>query len=151
MFRFALIFSVLASFCWAAEDKKPDFTGNWELNVAKSSFGNMPKPTRMTVKCDLKGDVLHASQTTYDQQGNRTVEGDWFLDGKEHPLAEFGGGKSVTKWSGSTLFNEKRSNDGQYLQTGRLSLSRDGKVATEKIHIKNPNGTNDSTLVWDRK
>lgn len=105
----------------------------------------------MTLKSEHKSEVLHASQTTYDQQGNRTVEGDWFLDKKEHPLTEFGGGKSVTKWSGSTLSNERRSNDGQYLQTDRLSLSRDGKTATEKIHTKNPNGTNDSTLVWDKK
>ena len=151
MLRFALFLPLLASLSWAADDKKPDFTGNWELNVAKSRFGNMPKPTRMTLKSEQKGEVLHASQTTYDQQGSRTVEGDWFLDGKEHPVVEFGGGKSVTKWSGSTLFNEKKSNDGQYLQTGRLSLSRDGKIATEKIHTKNPNGTNDSTLVWDKK
>ncbi len=150
MLRFALLM-VLIGLPSRAEDKKPDFTGTWELNVGKSSFGKMPKPTRMALTSSYKGDVLHASQTTYDQQGDRTVEGDWFLDGKEHPLAEFGPGKSVTKWVGSTLVNEKKSDNGQYEQTGRLSVSRDGKMATEKIHTKNPNGENNSTLVWERK
>jgi hypothetical protein len=106
----------------------------------------------MTLDAEHKGGVLHASQTASDAQGGQqTTEGTWYEDGKEHPMEQFGPGKSITKWNGSTLVNDKRSNDGQYQEHITLTLSRDGKTATEKIHVKNPNGENDSTLIWERK
>ncbi len=150
MLRIALVLALMGIAGWANE-KKPDFTGDWELNIAKSNFGKMPKPSRMTLKSEYKGDVMHATETTYDQEGHRTVAGDWFLDGKEHPLAEFGPGKSVTKWVGDTLVNERRSDNGHYRQSDRLSLSKDGKVATERVHTKNPNAENNSVLVWEKR
>ncbi len=133
-------------------DGKPNFSGNWELNVSKSKFGKSPKPTRMTLQAVRHGEVLHAVQTTYDQAGGpNAVEGDWFLDAKEHPLGSDGAMTSMSKWDGKTLVSERKSKDNSYDEVIHLTLSADGRTATEEIKLKSPNGNNTSTLVWDRR
>ncbi len=133
---------------------KPDITGDWTLNLGKSNFGKMPKPQSMTLKAMHKGEVLHSVQTTDDGQGPKSVEGDWFLDGKQHPVDPTAQGNKQTqmsRWQGNTLVAERRSDDGSYHETIRMALSSDGKTATEHISVKSPNGSNTSTLVWERK
>ncbi len=150
MYRIAVF--LLLSAVSANAQKKPDFSGNWELNVEKSNFGKATKPTRMSLKQENRGDYLHATQTTSTADGGQTTtEGDWFLDGKQHPLEQFGPGASVTHWEGNTLVNERRSNDGNYRESTRISMSADGMTATEKLYVKNPNGENRSVLIWERK
>ncbi len=145
----------LGSAAWAADTNgKPDFTGYWTLNVGKSSFGKMPKPQGMTLKAERKGQVLHSVQTTDDGQGPKSVEGDWFLDAKQHPVDPSAQGNKQTqmsRWQGKILVAERRSEDGSYRETIRMMLSGDGKTATEKIAVNSPNGSNSSTLVWERK
>ena len=138
----------------APDSGKPDFTGNWTLNTAKSSFGKMPKPQTMMLKAERKGEVLHSTQTTDDGQGPKSVEGDWFLDGKQHPVDPTAQGNKQTqmsRWQGNTLIAERRSEDGGYQETIRMTLSSDGKTATERVTVKSPNGNNSSTLIWERK
>ena len=43
---------------------------------------------------------------------------------------------------------ERVSNDGAYKEVTHLSLSRDGKVATEIIETTTPNGSNKEKLIW---
>ena len=131
---------------------KPDFSGRWELDISHSSFGKMKPPTRMTLEAIHHGDTLHATQTSYDQAGGPdAVEGDWFLDGKEHPLGSGGQIVSVSKWDGNTLISERKSKDNSYDETIRLTLSADGKTATENISVKDPNGSDKRKLVWQKK
>lgn len=133
-------------------DSKPDITGTWELNVPKSNFGKMPAPVRMSLKAARQGAALHAVQTTYDASGGPdAVEGDWYLDGRERPLGSDGKMVSMSKWEGNTLVSERKSKDGSYDEMIRLTLSSDGKTATERIQLKSPNGNNSSTMVWERK
>lgn len=133
-------------------DGKPDFTGKWELDNNRSSFGKMKRPTRMTLEAARHGEALHAVQTAYDQaQGPDAVEGDWYLDGKERPVNQPGDIVSMSKWDGNTLVAERKSKDGSYSESIRLTLSRDGKTATEDITVKDPNGSDKRKLVWERR
>ncbi len=154
--RKRLVLMMAAGFSMIAADTngKPDFTGSWSLNVGKSSFGKMPKPQSMTLKAMRKGEVLHSVQTMDDGQGPKSVEGDWFLDGKQHPVDPTAQGNKQTqmsRWQGNTLVAERRSDDGSYHENIRMNISGDGKTATEHISVKSPNGSNTSTLVWERK
>ncbi len=150
-----VVLVAFGSACWAADmNGKPDFTGNWNLNVGKSSFGKMPKPQSMTLKAARKGEVLHSVQTTDDGQGPKSAEGDWFLDAKQHPVDPSAQGNKqmqMSRWQGNTLVAERHSEDGSYRETIRMTLSGDGKTATERVSVKSPNGSNSSTLIWDRK
>ncbi len=155
----ALTFAAGLTACfdaWGADVKgKPDFTGTWTLNLPKSNFGKTPKPVGMTLVAAKKGDVLHSTQKIEDGQGLKSTEGDWFLDGKQHPAdptAQAGNKQTqMSRWQGNTIYAERKSEDGSYREQIRMTLSGDGKTATEKIYVKSPNGNNSSTLIWDRK
>ncbi len=130
---------------------KPDFTGYWELNVAKSKFGNMPKPTRMALSAVRDGDRLKAEQTTWDGEGHQTVTGTWYLDGKDRPVEAASQFMEKIWWQGDVLVDEKRSLDRTFTERVLMKLSRDGKTATEVVIVKSPNGNNTETLVWEKR
>ena len=152
MKRFLVCFTALAALaCAAPPDGKPDFSGYWELNLAKSKFGKMVKPTRMTLNVQRDGDRSKAEQTTWNEQGESSNSGVWYLDGKDRPAEAAGQTMEKTRWDGNTLVNEKRSLDRTFVETIRMSLSPDGKTATEEVRVKSPNGDNREVLVFDKK
>lgn len=151
-----LLFTVACVGIAFGSDRKPDFSGNWTLNLDQSNFGKSAKPNGMTLKVTREGDNMHAVQTTVSQVGPSNVESDWVLDGKEHDATSSTPGsatpgKLMTKWEGDTLYSERKSNDGTFLQKVWLTLSSDGKTAHEKVWTKGPEGTNFSNLIWERK
>ena len=135
----------------SAGDGKPDFSGNWTLNLDRSTFGKAAKPTALTLKVTRDGDVMHSVQTNGSQVDSKETESDWIVDGKEHDSPGPAPAKVTTKWEGSTLYSEHKSNDGSYTQKIWLSLSSDGKTATEKVWTKGPDGINLSNLIWQRQ
>ncbi len=70
---------------------------------------------------------------------------------REHDTVSATPGKELTKWEGDILYSERRSTDGSFMQRIWLSLSADGKTATEKVWTKGAEGTNISNLVWVRQ
>lgn len=133
-----------------AGDGKPDFSGNWTLNLDKSKFGKAEKPNGMTLKVTRDGDVTHAVQTINTQGGPVDSESNWVLDGKEHDTNAPAPGKLLTRWEGNTLYSERRTNDGSFDEKIWLAMSSDGKTVTEKVVTKSTEGTNVSNLVWER-
>jgi hypothetical protein len=132
-------------------DNKPDFTGNWTLNLDRSNFGKAPKPTRMTLTVSREGDLMRAIETTDSQVGPSDSQSDWVLDGKEHATSSATPGKVLTRWEGNTLYTERRADDGSFTQRIWLSLSPDGKTASEKVWTRGSEGTNISHLIWERR
>lgn len=143
--------TLVAALFAAPPDGKPDFSGYWELNLAKSKFGKMVKPTRMTLTVQREGDRSKAEQTTWNEQGESSSSGIWYLDGKDRPAEEAGRTMEKTHWDGNVLVNEKQSLDRTFVETVRMSLSPDGKTATEEVRVKSPNGDTREILVFDKK
>jgi hypothetical protein len=131
-------------------DGKPDFSGNWTLNLDKSKFGKAEKPNGMTLKVTRDGDVTHAVQTTNTPGGPVDSETNWVLDGKEHDIAGPAPSRVLTRWDGNSLYSERKANDGSLDEKIWLMLSSDGKTAIEKVVTKTPEGSNVSILVWER-
>ena len=129
---------------------RPNFSGHWILDLDHSKFGKMPKPTGMTLVATNDGDTMHAVQTMDSEGGPITTESKWIADGKEHDALGANGGKTVTRWEGNTLYSERRSSDGLFEEKIWLTMSKDGKTATEKMWSKGPEGVNLRTLVWMR-
>jgi hypothetical protein len=148
---------ILTCFCLAtalggtSDDSKPDFSGNWTLNLDRSNFAKGAKPDGMSLKVTRDGDVMHAVQTTNSVGGPTDAQSDWIVDGKEHDTDSATPGKVTTKWEGNILYSERRAIDGSFLQRIWLSLSSDGKTATEKVWTKGAEGTNESRLIWMRQ
>ena len=138
--------AVLLVLLWGANP--PDFAGKWEMIRDQSNFGNSEKPARMTVNSTVRDGVMHAVQDTYTEQGERTTEFDWYLDGKRHDTDKPAPGYSITHRDGNMLINERVSNDGAYREVIRVTLSKDGNTATEDVTSKSPAGMNHEKLVW---
>jgi hypothetical protein len=137
--------------CIAAQDRRPDFSGTWQLVKERSDFGRNPKPVDKTLISEKRDGYLHSVVTSQTPEGEQETESNWYLDGKPHHEDKPVPGYSITHWEGNTLVNERRSTDGHFRETTRLSLSSDGNEATEIVDSHTPSGDNHAKLIWKRK
>src|SRR5438876_58672 len=105
---FVAVFA-LGTLVVSADDAKPDFSGKWNLDTAKSDFGPMPPSTSEVRVIDHKDPKLKVKATVVGQQGERTSESNYTTDGKENTNTngprEI---KSTTKWDGKKLVTEAK-------------------------------------------
>ena len=106
-------------------ETKPNFSGTWELNVAKSDLGGAPI-TRLVVQVEHKDPVFkYIAKGTADGQDIEEIE-TFTTDGK--PSTDSRGAKVIAHWDGAMLAIETTGGDGKALEDIRLTLSSDGKT-----------------------
>lgn len=134
---------------------KPNFSGDWTMDAAKSDFGPIPPPATMTRKVDHSDPaVTVVTVQTGGAQGDSTVTQKYDTSGKETTNEMMGSAtKSTTKWDGSTLvMSTKADFQGTEITIiSKWSLSADGKVLTDAWHIISPQGEFDLTYVMNKK
>jgi len=74
-----------------------------------------------------------------------------YPDGKRHDYAKPFQGYSVTHWDGNSLVTERKSNDGTYHQTVKLTMQANGKEAVETVTSHTASGDNRAKLYWRRE
>ena len=142
----------LASFAVAAD--KPNFSGDWKINIDKSVFGPMPPPSSMTRKIAHTDPALSYDEAQSGAQGDlqRTVK--YSTDGKE-TTNDFMGQptKSTAAWDGSKLVITTKAEFGgtEVKLIDTWSLSTDGKEFTDVMHIVSPQGEFDITFVLNKQ
>jgi hypothetical protein len=152
----ALIGLWLAAGAAATAQTKPDFSGDWKLNIAKSEFGQMPAPDSMSQKIDYKDpDLKVTTHAVGGPQGDVTYDAKYTTDGKEC-LNQFGDqikAKSKLAWDGSTLVVDTNMDFGEMQITikGKWTLSEDGKVLKQTAHFDSPQGSIDVTYLFDKQ
>lgn len=132
---------------------KPDFSGDWTLNAAKSDFGPMPAPEKMVRKIEHKDPDLKITTTTATPNGERTNESAYKTDGSESVnKSGQGEAKSVVKWEGSNLtFATKREIQGMTIeQNEKWTLSEDGKTLTVEGLLRAPQGELNLKMVMEK-
>ena len=154
----ALLVLLLSASAWA-QDAKPDFTGKWNLDVAKSDFGPMPPPDSVVHVIEHKEPSIKIVTTTKGAQGETTNERLLTTDGKENVnKMRMGpdGDQQVTstsKWNGKALATSfKLSAQGaEFDINDSWTLSDDGKVLTVVRAIKAPQGEFTATTVFNKQ
>lgn len=148
----SLSLSLLSTCAFAAG--KPDFSGEWNLNPAKSDFGPMPAPEKMIRKIEHKDPDLKITTTTASQGNERTNETVFKTDGSES-VNKYGQSeaRSIVKWEGSNLtVATKREIQGMTIeQNEKWTLSEDGKTLTVDGNIKAPQGELTLKMVMEKK
>jgi hypothetical protein len=149
----AVIIAALAGIALAAD--KPNFSGDWKLNAAKSNFGPIPAPTTYNRK------VTHAepSITIEDTQtgsalGDQHDKRTYMTDGTEISYQANGADvKGGMTWDGDTLLiNSKASIQGMdIIIKDKVTLGEGGKTLTDAVHIESAQGDLDLTLVFDKQ
>jgi len=142
--------AVLAGTTAAAD--KPNFSGEWKMNLAKSDFGPVPPPTMITRR------VTHAepSLTIVEEQisalGDQNTTRAYTTDGKEITFQANGAEvKSSATWDGATLVVISTVDVVALQFNDRMTMSEDGKVMTSVVHVTSPQGDADITLVFERQ
>ena len=150
---FALFF--MAAFANPAAAPKPDFTGNWKLNIEKSEMGPMPPPTSMTQKIDHKDPVLKVTTSASGgPQGDMNYDVKYTTDGKPCTNTFFDReATSTLTWEGEFLLIETKADFGQGEVTikGKWGLSPDGKTLKQTAHIETGGGAFDMTYTFDKQ
>jgi hypothetical protein len=149
----ALIIAALAGMALAAD--KPNFSGDWKMNAAKSNFGAIPAPATYTrkvthVEPSITIENTQTGTALGDQHDTRT----YTTDGKEVSYQANGADvKAAITWDGNALLiNSKASIQGMdILIKDTITLADDGKTMTDAVHVASPQGDIDLALVFDKQ
>ena len=137
-----------------AQSAKPNFTGEWEMDSAKSDFGGFPKPTTITRTIVQKDPELTVTTTQRGANGEQTAQATYRTDGVD-TTNHFNSGEGVSHafWDGNTLVirtGMKGRNNLEVELQERWTLSPDGKTLATASHIETSKGSTDLTLVCHR-
>ena len=156
-----LVFAVVVNLCLVGSGlllaQGEQFVGTWKLNVAKSKFGNAAAPKNETRTVEAQGNgakysfegvvgdgsrIAYSYTTNYDGK-DATISGVGAPDGADTIALKRVNANTVT-------FTQKKS--GEVVDTGRRTVSRDGKVVTITIKGTDDHGQPTSTTtVWDKQ
>jgi hypothetical protein len=133
---------------------RPNFSGIWKLNTAKSDFGVMPGPDVRTDVIEHNDPNLKVSRKENGPDGAREYVLVMTTDGKEtiNKLAGTDAALTAT-WEGAALvLNFKMKLQDQDIAVHQIAtLSPDGKTLTNKSHVVMSLGEMDQTEVYDKQ
>jgi hypothetical protein len=153
--RSHLIFlALLALPLTAADPAKPNFSGEWKMNVDKSDFGQLPRPLAYQRNIEHKDPVIRMVARQSTQMGEQTVVATMRTDGVQttNP-SRTGDTKTTGRWLGRDieLTTTKQVEGGEAVTRETWSLSADGKTLTSTTHLKTPRGEFDVKMVLDKQ
>lgn len=139
----------------ASAQTKPNFSGDWKLNTAKSNFGQMPAPTSLTEKITHAEPSLKVLTAQSGDFGDLTSDFSFTTDGKEcqNAMGDMFKMTSTVKWDGDILMIDSKMDFQGNAMTGvdKWSLSPDGKTITVQRHFNGPMGEGDAVIVLDKQ
>lgn len=134
--------------------QKPDFSGTWNLNVAKSDFELLGGPTSRTDVIVHKGASLSSSTMEVNVQGKQEYKINYTTDGKEavNMLGPYQV-KSILRWVGRNLVISSRFifNNVDIRSEATWTLSPDGKTLTINTHFKGALGDHSQKMVFEKQ
>ena len=139
----------------ASAQTKPNFSGDWKLNAAKSNFGQMPAPTSLTEKITHSDPSLKVQTAQSGDYGDLNSDFSFTTDGKEcqNAMGDMFKMTSTVKWDGDILMFDSKMDFQGTAMTGvdKWSLSPDGKSITVQRHFNGPMGEGDAVIVLDKQ
>ena len=148
----ALTFGLFLASGFLDAQSKPNFTGDWKMNLIKSDFGAAPAPDTMTRK------IVHAEPAlTIDEEqatpiGPQRTTRKYVTDGTESTF-EAGGApvRTSAKWDGTALVAVTTVDVVGLTYNDRMTLSADGKTLTSVVKLTTPQGPIDVTVVFEKQ
>ena len=139
----------------ATASDKPNLSGTWVLDAAKSDFGQMPPPDSRTDTIEHKEPSIKITVDQTGQMGEMNFTMDLVTDGTTvSKWTAFGNeAHSTAHWEGNTLVvktDAKFQDDPVSFQV-KYTLSPDGKTLNVQDHFSGPMGEGDAKLVFNRR
>jgi hypothetical protein len=141
---------VFAAAPLAEAQSKPNVSGTWKMNAAKSKF-EKGGPQNIIIKFDQQGTTLSEALTLTNEGSDRTITFTYTLDGKESAQQLEGQEiKTTAKWEGEALIIEFKNGEGfNFLR--KFAVAADGKSMTINVMQTNPNGSVNDIVVLDKQ
>lgn len=131
---------------------KPDFSGEWKMNPAKSDFGVLPPPS------SIRRTITHAEPNLTMVEDQRSDFGDasttrkYVTDGTPMSFTSQGFEvQSSARWDESTLVVISKVESQGLTFNDKMSLSPDGKMLISNVHISSPQGDVDILIAFDKQ
>ena len=149
--RTLLLWSVSSVLLWSAA--KPDFSGEWKLNLSKSDFGKSAAPRSVLSHIQHHDPKLTVESEIVGPAGSYTTKYEWTTDGREVVNTIRGNEiKATVLWNHDALVsNAQTTVDGVSLKIiDRWQLSPDEKQLTVSRTIVAPQGNAEQLFVYER-
>lgn len=151
--RVVVVAAMLLSLA-ACGAKAPDLSGKWKLNVQKSKWGKVNKPTSVILEIQHSEPALKYWGRVVDSDSDgREFSFEGAIDGREYPvIGAFAEGKIVfVRKPGNVVASTFHSNDAMLSETAETSVSADRQALTRRVHLKRPAGELKWTEIYDRR
>lgn len=131
-----------------------NLSGNWQLNVARSKWGNVNRPVSVLLTIDHQEPKLsYHGSVLYANEDQREFGFSGAIDGKPYPMSRsFGEGEiTLVRVNDRTVDSTFRTHDGNYIETARTTISRDGQTLERQLKLVSPEGTKKWTEIYERR
>jgi hypothetical protein len=131
---------------------KPNFTGEWRMNVAKSTFGALPAPTTLTRSITHDEPNLTIVEYQIGALGEQSATRKYVTDGRQVTFETQGVTVPTSAtWADAALLVVSSVEAMGLTFNDRMTLSPDGKTMTSVVRISSPQGDADMTVVFERE
>lgn len=131
---------------------KPNFSGEWKFNVAKSNFGALPPPTAMSRTITHAEPAMTIVESQEGGMGDPTVTRKYVNNGPEGSFTSQGAEvATAAKWVGNVLEVTSRVDSIGLSIVDKMSLSPDGKTLTSEVQVSSAQGNVEITIVFDKQ
>jgi hypothetical protein len=140
----------------AASADKPDFSGEWKLNLEKSDFGPLPGPKSRVDKISHKDPELKINRTQVSPM-DQTNTSEWTCTTDDKECSnDIPGGitlKSTARWDGEKLVVVSKGSfqQGEIRIKDTWTLSKDGKTITIVRLLSSDMGEAEQTLILEKQ
>jgi len=158
-----IVAAIMALSLFAFAATKPDFSGSWTMDRARS-FG-MPPDMNQTMVVTHKGDQIEIETKLIQPNNERSIKDTYILDGKEHeftpaapPNQPAPKGKRTAQWlpgdrglqitDVTTTETPKGPVTGQVMR--KWTLSAQGELVID-MYIDNANGSYETKRIFKRQ
>lgn len=152
--RHVLLFAACLGVSAIAAQAKPNFSGDWKLDTAKSDFGGFPGPSSMTQKISHEDPSLKIAAKMSTDNGDFDFESRYTTDGKES-VNQFGPNsmKSTLTWEADVLLINSKGQfgDNEVTMKDKWELSGDGTTLTVSRHFSSSQGEMDQKLIFQKQ
>jgi hypothetical protein len=144
-------FLAIAVLAGSQATAKPNFTGEWSMNAAKSDFGALPPPTTLTRSIKHEEPSLLIDEHQIGALGEQSAIRKYVTDGTPTTFEMQGTTvPSSAKWVNNELLVVSTVEALGLSFNDRMTLSPDGKMLTSVVRVSSPQGDIEMTVVFDR-
>ena len=131
---------------------KPNFSGEWKMNPAKSNFGPVPAPTANTRSITHAEPAITIVEDQKSPMGDATMTRKYVTDGSDMTFQVNGADvKGSAKWVDSALLMVSQVDAIGMTFNDTMTLSADGKTLTSVVRITSPQGEVEITVVFEKQ